>query len=357
MKILKYITIAGLFIGLICGSAWAGATRIESKWADGDLYFIEDPDNTGGTLYIGEDDTGLDFKLYVETSGDYWLFDESADALLGVGVDLTMDDGDLTLQDGDILKFGDADDVALTWDSDSFNIVPTADDTGTIELGSSTKAIDTKWFDDASGYVLFDAGNHKVDVVAVEIELDEDKAIYFKDSAIHIQAIDDGHLDLTADTSIDVNGDIVVTGHSDGQVFHVNAFQFPNPGTDWTPGASGAELGASLSSKKVYLPLNFLKVGDEIASYNLVGDIVEANTVTLDCKLVSLNKADPLTTTDITNGGMTQQDADGNFDVAVNCDDTTVATDKQYYLEIEGTTGASDAIYVIGAEITINRKV
>lgn len=138
-------------------------------------------------------------------------------------------------------------------------------------------------------------------------------------------------------------------------VFHVNAFQYPNPGTDWTPQLEGAYLGASLSAKKVWIPLNFLKVGDIITSYNLLGDIVEAAAVTLDCKLVQINLADPLTTTDVSNGGMTQQDADGDFDVTTNCDDTTVATDHQYTLEIQGTTGVGDSITVIGAEVNITR--
>lgn len=145
------------------------------------------------------------------------------------------------------------------------------------------------------------------------------------------------------------------SGHAHSITFHVDAFQYPAPGTDWTPQVEGAHLAASLSAKKVWLPLNFLKVGDIITTYNLIGDIVEATTVTLDCKLVRVNKADPLTTTDITNGAITQLTADGDFDSTANNDDETVATDKQYVLEILGTTGASDAITVIGAEVTITR--
>ena len=37
-------------------------------------------------------------------------------------------------------------------------------------------------------------------------------ALQFRDSSIHIASLDDGHLDLTADTSIDLNGSIVATG-------------------------------------------------------------------------------------------------------------------------------------------------
>jgi hypothetical protein len=154
-----------------------------------------------------------------------------------------------------------------------------------------------------------------------------------------------------------VGGADIDTGASRAQTFLVNAFICPAPGTDWTPQLEGCGLAASKTSKKCWLPLNFLKIGDIITSYRLVGDAVEAAALTLDCKLVQINKADPLTTTDITNGGMTQVDADGNFDVSVNCDDTTVATDKQYALEILGTTGVGDSITVIGAEVAITRLV
>lgn len=181
------------------------------------------------------------------------------------------------------------------------------------------------------------------------------------------------HYDQRGGTGADVATDDVITaakmnsklesvaaseidsGVANAIVFHVNAFQYPAPGTDWTPTIKGAYLGASKAAKKCWLPLNFLKVGDIITTYNLLGDIVEAAAATLDCKLVQVNLADPLTSTDIANGGMTQQDADGDFDVTVNCDDTTVVTDKQYLLEILGTTGAGDSIEVIGAEITITR--
>lgn len=141
------------------------------------------------------------------------------------------------------------------------------------------------------------------------------------------------------------------------RTFLVNAFICPAPGTDWTPQLEGVGLAASKTTKKCWLPLNFLKIGDVITSYKLVGDAVEATALTLDCKLVQVNKANPLTTTDITNGGMVQVTADGNFDVSVDCDDTTVATDKQYALEILGTTGVGDAITVIGAEIVVTRKL
>lgn len=138
--------------------------------------------------------------------------------------------------------------------------------------------------------------------------------------------------------------------------FTVNAFQYPAPGTDWTPQAEGAYLAASLAAKNVWLPLNFLKIGDGIISYKLLGDAVEAAALTLDCKLVRVNLADPLTTTDVAGGAIVQIDADGDFDSEATLTAIeTVATDKQYTLEILGTTGAGDSITVIGAEVLIRR--
>lgn len=156
----------------------------------------------------------------------------------------------------------------------------------------------------------------------------------------------------------DVEGtDLHPTNDYVERTFLVNAFVCPAPGTDWTPQLEGVGLAASKSAKKCWLPLNFLKIGDVIKSYKLVGDVVETAAATLDCKLVQVDKADPLSSTDVTNGAITQVTADGNFDSEANCDDTTVETDKQYVLEILGTTGADDAITVIGAEVVISRKL
>ena len=155
---------------------------------------------------------------------------------------------------------------------------------------------------------------------------------------------------------IDFNGDWYLLYTARDLTFTVNAFQYPAPGTDWTPELKGAGLAASLTTKKVWLPLNFLKIGDGIIGYKLVGDAVEAAALTLDCKLVRVNLADPLTTTDVAGGGITQIAADGNFDSAATLTAVEiVATDKQYVLELLGTTGVGDTIVVMGAEVLIRR--
>jgi len=155
-------------------------------------------------------------------------------------------------------------------------------------------------------------------------------------------------LETVSSGDVDADGARSVT-------FMANTFLCPAPGTGWTPLITGCQLPASKTALKCWIPLDFLKIGDIILSYKLVGDAIEAAALTLDCKLVQVNKADPLTTTDITSGGIAQVTADGNFDVAADCTDTTIATDKQYLLEILGTTGVGDTINVMGAEILVTR--
>lgn len=134
-----------------------------------------------------------------------------------------------------------------------------------------------------------------------------------------------------------------------------NTFEFPTV-SDWLPAVTGATLAQNKAAKKCWLPIALFKIGDILVSYKLVGDAVEASALTLDCKLVRVNKADPITTTDIAGGAIVQVDSDGNFDVeAVLTDPEVIATDKQYSLEILGTTGVGDSFIVMGAELLVIR--
>ena len=64
-------------------------------------------------------------------------------------------------------------------------------------------------------FVLQRSGSNKIEIknasidVSDEIHMDTNEKIQFRDSAIHIQSANDGHLDLTADTSIDLNGEVI----------------------------------------------------------------------------------------------------------------------------------------------------
>ena len=144
---------------------------------------------------------------------------------------------------------------------------------------------------------------------------------------------------------------------STSRIFHVNGFVYPDPISQAVEDDYGADFGASLTAVIVYLPLNFLKAGDIITTYTLKGCLIETTAITVDCKLVQVNLADPPTTTDITNGAITQVTADGVFEASANPDDTTVTTDKQYKLKITVTTGLLDDLKITGAEVTVTRLI
>ncbi len=154
------------------------------------------------------------------------------------------------------------------------------------------------------------------------------------------------------------SGNLIVGGHATSNTFLTNVFEYPAPGTDWTRVSTGAYLGESKTGVKVWMPLNWLKIGDVITGYKLLGHVMaysgEANT--LDCALQTVDKAVPPTVTAITSGMIAQQTS-GGFDVASVCSETTVATDEQYQLLVTGTTKASGHIVVIGAEVALKRKV
>lgn len=170
--------------------------------------------------------------------------------------------------------------------------------------------------------------------------------------------------DLTADISWTLPasaGTVSLTtsdGHKDGQVFIANAFMCPTPGAaEWTPSALGVTLPTDGTAKKCWVPLNFLKVGDEIVSYTVVGNSLEAAAVTLDCKLVSLTGADPITVTDVAGGGIVQHTADGLIQAQKTLTAVeTVATNMAYNFELLGTTGSGDSLSVIGIHVVVNRK-
>ena len=234
----------------------------------------------------------------------------------------------------------------------------------TISAGGVITKTNSYHFIDTNGDASTDdldtiSGASDGDVLILEAE-HTDRTAILKDGTGNLQLGGDIYLTATGLVTVLVyNATLVkwllLSTCNRVEQFTVNAFQFP--GTDWTPELKGAGLAASLSTKKCWLPLNFLKLGDYIISYKLVGDAVESSAITLDCKLVRVNKANPITTTDVAGGGITQVDADGNFDsLATLTAIEVVATDKQYTLEILGTTGGSDALTVMGAEVMVIRQ-
>ncbi|MHC4620393.1 MAG: autotransporter outer membrane beta-barrel domain-containing protein, partial [Planctomycetota bacterium] len=173
----------------------------------------------------------LDLVVYGDTTTDAITFDTSAE-------DVQFNGFDLTLQDDDILNFGDSDDVAIYWDQTKLNIIPVADDT-VLQLGAAATAFDVTWQSGTSGdYITFDASTNRVEVVDVDIRLDDaaklllgssadgsstDGTLYWDQTNLQLSAgganlqINDDVVigEAGSNENLTVNGNLTVTGNLD----------------------------------------------------------------------------------------------------------------------------------------------
>lgn len=136
----------------------------------------------------------------------------------------------------------------------------------------------------------------------------------------------------------------------------VNNFQYPAPGTGWTPTIQGAYLGPLRSAKKLWLPIPIV-AGDILESYILEGDAVETTALTLDCKITSIIPGDAMSTYDITSGAIVQVAADGIVTTEIDLNSFVPVTGEHYLFEIQGSTSTSDEITIAGVRFRINRRL
>jgi hypothetical protein len=113
----------------------------------------------------------------------------------------------------DITMLGQSEDLVFTPSADTWTITSSTG-VATVDFGTINLATDAL---DLSEGNITNVGNIAID----SISADDTNVLFgsgaatqlqFRDSAIHIASLDDGHLDLTADTSIDLNGAVTVTG-------------------------------------------------------------------------------------------------------------------------------------------------
>ena len=57
-------------------------TLLKSEWSSGNLVFKQTVSTGDAAVHFGEDDTGVDVKMFGATSGSYALWDQSADDLV-----------------------------------------------------------------------------------------------------------------------------------------------------------------------------------------------------------------------------------------------------------------------------------
>lgn len=122
-------------------------------------------DDTGSTNF-GDGTTDADVKIFLGATTQYVCFDVGDHKQY-------LEDVDLRLGDNDEIEFGDGGDVYVTWDTDSLNILPATDDTGTIEIGNGTVSIDVQIFGSAAtSYVLWDNSANQLSVVNAALGAD-----------------------------------------------------------------------------------------------------------------------------------------------------------------------------------------
>ncbi len=150
-----------------------GTYVINSGWSSGSLVFYEKAVGrtaTGDVLTIGAAAVTIggtaqdvDFGWYA-TGSKSFVLDAGAGTMTLAGIDvtitgdLTIDTEDIALGDNDSLEFGDAADVAITWNATNLAIIPAADNTGEIQFGNDgTKSMDVRFYGATASYnVLWD---------------------------------------------------------------------------------------------------------------------------------------------------------------------------------------------------------
>jgi len=150
------------------------------------------------------------------------------------------------------------------------------------------------------------------------------------------------------------------TGRGNQVVILANAFNTKGWGSDakWIPKREGVYLEEYYSEIKCWLPFNFLQIGDQIVSYKLVGDL-RGDGSTVGCQLYRVAKGSTVTPATVAGGAIATAASAGALDVeAVLTAVETVVTDYTYLLELIGTnTGWTDWVYIMGAEVKVNRAL
>ncbi len=154
--------------------------------------------------------TNFDITIYGDTASDYVKWDTSEE-------DLSLNGFDLTLEDDDLLKFGDDDDFTLTSGSTGVLTMATllTDNTAIVNLGADQDGIDMKWFGaTTSTFALWDASADELVLTLADLKISQGSQIEFID-------VSDGLTDFTCDLATDNRITWTPTLTNDTASFHL----------------------------------------------------------------------------------------------------------------------------------------
>jgi len=181
-----------------------------------DVVDIDGATQIDGAVTVGVDDTGYDTKFFGDTSGQFLLWDQSADELALVGDTklsfhdaaggeniVASADGHLEINAGTTLDI-----TAPTVDinvSTTLNVDGPTQLTGAVTVGVNGTGHDVQFFGATSGqHLLWDQSEDELALVG-------DTKLSFHDAAggENIVATSDGHLEINAGTTLDITAPTV----------------------------------------------------------------------------------------------------------------------------------------------------
>ena len=208
------------------GSAAAEKFRVKSTG----LIDINGAVQIDGTLTVGVDDTGYDVKFFGATSGNYMLWDESADSLLVNGdIDMVTNGNRIDLDtDNDTSIRASADDTITieVGGSDLIALTTTSTFSCPVTVGVDDTGHDVKFFGATSGaYMLWDESADDLKLVgAAGFTVAGDIDV---DGTTNLDVVDiDGAVDMATTLAVagnvDFNGDLDVDGTTNLDVVDID---------------------------------------------------------------------------------------------------------------------------------------
>ncbi len=153
--------------------SFGDAADVTFSWNATNLLVEAATDNTGQIIFGSTN--AMDIVVNNDAADSTVLFDISAEALI-------LNGWDVTINDDDVLNFGDSKEFSIEYDEDSTDnlIIVALNANDAVQIGDGTTGTDFKWLGATSGdTVLFDASGNDIDVVDIDIGLDDDAILQF----------------------------------------------------------------------------------------------------------------------------------------------------------------------------------
>jgi len=270
-------------------------------------------------INMGANTTGCDLKLFGATTGEYWLWDASADSILP-----NCGNALFTMTDAEANQFK-------------------VDATGTV-----------------AGYAVV------VETTDGGVQINADGA---SNGDISIDAADDLTLTAAGDLVLAVTGSVTGNTTWTGNITrasqqYVQTIGYCKVGTTagWVVPAAAdaahlATLPQSQTASTLVIPITMpLKVGDTITAWTINGQIDSGgNTATLDAKLYKHTEATAGFANAAVGSGMAQLSKTADYKVVEGESGLSevVAADESFYLLVTGTTAATTDIEIASITVTL----